>query len=85
MDEAERSGVDQLIGWPVGRNICLDAVQRCCDGVAGDTLARGHVGKGDYKREAKLTRGSEAQDIRAYRVWSIEYWLAMGAGAGGLR
>ena len=61
MDEAERSGVDQLIGWPVGRNICLDAVQMWRDGVAGDTLARGHVGKGDYKREAKLTRGTEAQ------------------------
>ena len=29
----------------------LKAVQRWRDGVAGDTLARGHVDKGDYKLE----------------------------------
>ena len=36
-------------GGPEDRRAGLKAVQRWCDGVAGDTLARGHVDKGDTR------------------------------------
>ena len=53
-------------------------MQKCCDRVAGDKLACGHVDKGGdgaAQLEAERPRGSETQTIREYRVWSIEYRL----------
>ena len=69
MDEAERSGVDQLIGWPVGWNICLDAVQKC-KGVATESQGtRWHVGKGRLQIGGLVDQrlgGSDEANSRTY-------------------